>query len=118
MGVKAIGIYSEFVPVHVQVSDLRLVPEGEIIILKLPGQTPVTVYHIGPGQIKMVEEYFAQISYSPWAKKTEIDQDLKQKPQDFKVLRPEKKRRIASSVAMNTPYTRVAKEQAAAAFEL
>lgn len=64
----AIGIYSEFVPVHVQVSELILVPESEIVIRKPSGQLPVTEYRIGPGQLEKVNEYIAQkTKYSPWA---------------------------------------------------
>lgn len=63
-----IGIYSEFVPVHVQVSELVLVPEGEIEVYKPSGEPPVTKYRIGPAQIEKVNEYFAQkTKYSPWA---------------------------------------------------
>ncbi|WP_170066277.1 hypothetical protein [Neomoorella humiferrea] len=55
-------------PVHVQVSGLVLIPESEIMVMKLPGQPPVTVYYIGPAQIEKVEEYFAgeRKLYSPW----------------------------------------------------
>ncbi|WP_170291253.1 hypothetical protein [Neomoorella glycerini] len=61
------GEKNPFVPVHVQVSELVLIPESEIIVLKLPGQPPVTVYYIGPAQIEKVEEYFAgRKPYSPW----------------------------------------------------
>jgi len=63
-----VGEKNPFVPVHVQVSDLVLIPESGIIVLKLPGQTPVTIYYIGPAQIKKVEEYFAERKYSPWKK--------------------------------------------------
>lgn len=63
----AIGIYSEFVPVHVQVSELILVPESEIVIYKPPGQPSVTKYYIGRGQIEKVEEYIMQKTrFSPW----------------------------------------------------
>jgi hypothetical protein len=63
-----IGIYSGFVPVHVQVSELVLVPEGEIEVYKPSGEPPVTKYRIGPAQIEKVNEYFAQkTKYSPWA---------------------------------------------------
>ncbi|WP_338826086.1 hypothetical protein [Neomoorella thermoacetica] len=63
------GEKNPFVPVHVIISDLVLVPESEIIVMKLPGQPPLTVYRIGPAQVKKVEEYFAkQKPYSPWQK--------------------------------------------------
>ncbi|WP_141263894.1 hypothetical protein [Moorella sp. E308F] len=64
------GEKNPFVPVHVQVSELVLIPESEIIVLKPPGQTPVTVYYIGPAQMEKVEEYFASKwkLYSPWRK--------------------------------------------------
>ncbi|WP_338826358.1 hypothetical protein [Neomoorella thermoacetica] len=63
------GEKNPFVPVHVIISDLVLVPESEIIVMKLPGQPPLTVYRIGPAQVKMVEEYFAKRKpYSPWQK--------------------------------------------------
>ncbi|WP_129588645.1 hypothetical protein [Moorella stamsii] len=62
------GEKNPFVPVHVQVSGLVLIPESEIMVMKLPGQPPVTVYYIGPAQIERVEEYFAseRKPYSPW----------------------------------------------------
>ncbi|WP_062285133.1 hypothetical protein [Neomoorella mulderi] len=62
------GEKNPFVPVHVQVSGLVLIPESEIIVLKPPGQPPVTVYYIGPAQIEKVEKYFAgeRKLYSPW----------------------------------------------------
>jgi hypothetical protein len=66
-----VGEKNPFVPVHVQVSELALIPESEIIVLKLPGQTPVTIYYIGPAQIKKVEEYFAERNYSPWREEGE-----------------------------------------------
>jgi hypothetical protein len=68
-----VGEKNPFVPVHVQVSELVLIPESEIIVLKPPGQPPVTVYYIGPAQIEMVEEYFARKEklYSPWRKEGE-----------------------------------------------
>ncbi|MGI9862926.1 hypothetical protein SDD30_16230 [Moorella naiadis] len=77
-GVIMVGIYSEFVPVHVQVSELSLVPEGEIEIYKPSGGQPVTKYRISPAQIEKVNEYFAQKTrYSPWAfrKKSYMSKD-------------------------------------------
>ncbi|OIQ11573.1 hypothetical protein [Neomoorella thermoacetica] len=66
------GEKNPFVPVHVIISDLVLVPESEIIVMKLPGQPPLTVYRIGPAQIEMVDEYFARRKpYSPWRKESE-----------------------------------------------
>ncbi|WP_187296499.1 hypothetical protein [Neomoorella thermoacetica] len=66
------GDKNPFVPVHVVISDLVLVPESEIAIIKLPGQPPMTVYRIGPAQIEMVEEYFTRRKlYSPWRKEGE-----------------------------------------------
>ncbi|WP_062285934.1 hypothetical protein [Neomoorella mulderi] len=67
------GEKNPFVPIHVQVSELVLMPESEIMVLKLPGQTPVTVYYIGPAQVEKVEEYFAGKwkLYSPWRKEGE-----------------------------------------------